>query len=65
MIVISKAGINKFIETYSKSAEPLLRWYLLCKENDWSTFSEMKKTFPAVDAVGTHDQYNEVKLSDL
>jgi len=97
MRVIKKGTINEFIETYPKASEPLLRWYLLCKEHDWKAFSDMKKVFPAVDAVGndlyvfnvggnkfrviariffsvrtifirfigTHAQYNKVKLSDL
>ena len=97
MRVIKKGTINEFIEIYPKSSDPLLRWYLLCKEHDWKSFSEMKNVFPAVDAVGndlyvfnvggnkfrviariffsvrtifirfigTHVQYNKVKLSDL
>jgi mRNA interferase HigB len=69
----------------------------LCKEGDWSAFEDIKKVFPATDAVGndlyvfnlggnkfriivriifkartifirfigTHGQYDKVKLSDL
>lgn len=51
IVVISKTVLNEFIEKYPKSAEPVLRWYLLCKEHDWKNFSDMKKVFPAVDAV--------------
>jgi mRNA interferase HigB len=97
MVVISKSVLNQFIEQYPKSAEAVLRWYLLCKENDWSAFEDIKKVFPATDAVGndlyvfnvggnkfriivriifkartifirfigTHSQYDKVKLSDL
>jgi mRNA interferase HigB len=97
MVIISKTVLNKFIEKYPKSAEPVLRWWLLCKENDWKGFAEMKTTFPATDAVGddlyvfniggnkfriaariffsvrtiyvrfigTHAQYDKIKLSDF
>jgi hypothetical protein len=52
MVVISKSVLNQFIEKYPKSAEAVLRWYLLCKESDWSAFEDIKKVFPATDAVG-------------
>ena len=97
MVVISKSVLNQFIAQYPKSAEAVLRWYLLCKESDWSAFEDIKKVFPATDAVGndlyvfnvggnkfriivriifkartifirfigTHGQYDKVKLSGL
>jgi mRNA interferase HigB len=97
MVIISKATINKFIEKYPRSAEPLLKWYLEVKDADWGTFPELKRTFPAADYVGnglvifniggnkwrlivriifgartvfirmigTHTEYDKVKLSDL
>ena len=52
MVVISKSVLKQFIEQYPKSAESVLRWYLLCKESDWSAFGDIKKVFPATDAVG-------------
>jgi mRNA interferase HigB len=97
MIVISKRKINEFIVEYPKSAEPMMRWYLLCKECNWAGFPDLKKTLPGTDLVsndlyvfnvggnkfriiariifsvrtifirfiGTHTQYDKVKLSDL
>jgi mRNA interferase HigB len=52
MVVISKTILNKFIEKYPKSADPVFRWWVLCKENNWKEFSEMKKSFPSADAIG-------------
>src|SRR5258708_27817387 len=52
MVVISRRAINQFIEKNPQSAEPLLRWYLLCKEHDWRDFSELKKSFGATDSGG-------------
>lgn len=51
MVVISKRPINKFIESYPEAAEALLRWYLITKESNWATFSELKKSFPSTDSV--------------
>ena len=98
MRVISKKALNQFIEKVPKSAEPVLKWYLLCKERAWKNFSEVKKDFRSVDAVGndlyvfnvggnkyriiariffsgmgsvfirfigTHAEYDKVKLSSL
>jgi mRNA interferase HigB len=97
MRVISKRMVNEFIEKHPNAAEPLLRWYLICKEHDWLAFSDMRKVFPHADGVGndlyifnvggnkfrviariffsiktiyirfigTHSQYDRVKLSDL
>ncbi len=97
MVIISKSALNVFIKKYPQSAEAVLRWYLLCKECDWSSFQDIKKVFHATDSVGndlyvfniggnkyriiariifkartiyirfigTHVQYDKVKLSDL
>lgn len=97
MIIISKRVIKEFIETNPKSADAILRWYLLTKENSWANFSELKQVFPGTDYVreglyvfdlggnkfriivriifkvrtvyikfiGTHKEYDKVKLSDL
>lgn len=97
MRVISKPTLNQFIERIPKAAEPVIKWYLLCKERAWKNFSELKEDFRSVDAVGdhlyvfnvggnkyriiariffgvetmyirfigTHAEYDKVKLSDL
>ena len=97
MVIISKSALNEFIEKYPSSKEAVLRWHLLCKLSDWSAFEDIKKVFPATDAVGnglyvfnvggnkfriivriifktrtmfirfigTHGQYDKVKLSGL
>lgn len=54
MVIISKSVLNQFIDKYPQSAEPVLRWYLKCKESDWKLFADIKKVFPAPDTVGDH-----------
>ena len=52
MVIIAKNAINKFIDQEPNSKTVLLDWYEETKKADWSNFSEMKKTFNSVDAVG-------------
>ena len=52
MIIISKRTINQFIEKYPKSADVILRWYLLTKDSSWANFEDIKKVFPGTDSVG-------------
>ena len=52
MRVISKRGITQFIELHPKSADAVLRWYLLTKESNWENFADIKKTFKGTDSVG-------------
>ncbi|WP_217998203.1 type II toxin-antitoxin system HigB family toxin [Flavihumibacter petaseus] len=74
-----------------------MRWYIICKENDWQSFSVLKQQLPGTDYVGndlyvfntlgnkyrliariffnprtifvkfigTHADYDRVRLSDL
>lgn len=97
MVVISKKKINEFIDSHPKAKDPLLKWYLLAKEGDWSSLQDVKKVLGSVDYVrnglyvfniggnkyrliarinfktrtmylrfiGTHAEYDKVKLSDL
>jgi mRNA interferase HigB len=52
MRVICKRMVNEFIGTHPNAAESLLRWYLICKDHDWLSFSDMRKVLPHADAVG-------------
>ena len=52
MVIIAKKSVNEFIEIYPRAKGPLLRWYLLIKEGDWASFSEMRNSASGVDSVG-------------
>jgi mRNA interferase HigB len=52
MVIISRAVIVDFYETEPKAKDPLVAWYHMAKESDWSKFSEMKKCYNSVDSVG-------------
>ena len=52
MVIISHKAIRKFATEYPKLLTPLERWYSITTNADWQNFSEMKKQFNSVDAVG-------------
>lgn len=52
MVIISKAKLVSFYGIEPKAKEPLLKWYYETLFSDWSNFSDVKKTFNSVDAVG-------------
>lgn len=52
MVIISKSKLVSFYEVEPKAKEPLLKWYYETLFSDWSNFSDVKKTFNSVDAVG-------------
>ncbi|ANH80071.1 addiction module toxin RelE [Niabella ginsenosidivorans] len=52
MVIISKARLIEFYDAEHRAKEPLLKWYYEVLGSDWSGFSDVKKTFNSVDAVG-------------
>src|SRR6266704_1904280 len=56
MVVISKAILKAFSEKYPDAEPALEKWYCDTKAADWKNFTEVKKTFNTVDAVG-NDRY--------
>ncbi len=56
MVIISRSIIVQFSEKYPDSFSALLKWYEITKKSNWKNFSEMKRTFNSVDAVG-NDRY--------
>ncbi|MEI9955015.1 MAG: type II toxin-antitoxin system HigB family toxin [Ferruginibacter sp.] len=52
MVIISHKAIREFATEHPKILAALERWYDITLKADWKDFSEMKKHFNAVDAVG-------------
>ncbi|HEV8084646.1 MAG TPA: type II toxin-antitoxin system HigB family toxin [Chitinophagaceae bacterium] len=52
MVIISHKAIRKFATEYPKFMIPLERWYSITMNADWQNFSDIKKQFNSVDAVG-------------
>ncbi len=56
MVIISKAIIKEFSGLHPSAEKTLEKWYCDTKAADWKNFSEVKKAFNSVDAVG-NDRY--------
>jgi mRNA interferase HigB len=64
MVVISKAILVEFGIKHTDVIEPLNRWYEETKKADWKSFSEVKKSFNSVDAVGNDRYVFNIKGND-
>lgn len=56
MVIISKTILVEFGGKYSDSIDALNKWYDVVKQSNWSSLSDIKKSFNTVDYVG-NDRY--------
>jgi|SRR5579872_6503037 len=56
MVIISKTILNEFSKKHPDAENSLFKWYDETKNADWKDFSDLKKTFNAVDIVA-NDRY--------
>ena len=52
MIILSFKVVQAFVFEHPESAEALNRWFKLTRAASWKQFSEIKKDFGSVDAIG-------------
>ena len=52
MVIISHKAIREFIVTHPKLQTAVERWYAITTKANWKDFSDIKKQFNSVDAVG-------------
>lgn len=52
MHVISRKALVQFWERHPDSQEPLLRWYRIVERSEYTSFDELRTTFPSADKVG-------------
>lgn len=52
MHVISRKLLREFWVRYPDSESPLARWFKLMERTDFSSFEDLRATFPAADKVG-------------
>ncbi|MBL1212258.1 MAG: type II toxin-antitoxin system HigB family toxin [Ignavibacteriae bacterium] len=58
MHIISRKRLLEFSKKHPDSQEPLDRWYRIVKQSNYSSFSELRKTFPKADQVGKFTVFN-------
>jgi mRNA interferase HigB len=56
MVIVTKTRLNEFSGRYIMAAEPLNHWYRITANADWADFTDVKRDFNSVDAVG-NDRY--------
>jgi mRNA interferase HigB len=52
MHVISRKALLAFAEKHPDSRPPLLRWYKIIENSDFTSFEDLRTTFPSADKVG-------------
>jgi mRNA interferase HigB len=52
MHVISRKALLAFAEKHPDSWPPLLRWYKIIENSDFTSFEDLRTTFPSADKVG-------------
>ncbi|MBU0512483.1 MAG: type II toxin-antitoxin system HigB family toxin [Chloroflexi bacterium] len=52
MHIISRKALRQFWKKHSDSRGPLSRWFKVMEQNEFSSFNELRTTFPSADRVG-------------
>lgn len=52
MVIISHKAIREFAAIHPNLLKALERWYAITTKADWQGFSDIKKQFNSVDAIG-------------
>ena len=51
MHIISRKALRQFWEKHPDSRSPLSRWYHIVSKNEYTSFNELRTTFPSADKV--------------
>ena len=58
MHIITRKRLFEFSKKYPDSEDPLNRWYRVVKQSNYSSFADLRKTFPKADQVGRFTVFN-------
>ena len=58
MHVITRKRLNEFTKLYPDTRNALAQWYKLIKQNEFSSFVELRELFPSADQVGKSTVFN-------
>jgi mRNA interferase HigB len=58
MHVITRKRLNEFAKKYPETQTALVQWYDNIKQNNFSSFIELKKMFPSADQVDKLTVFN-------
>jgi mRNA interferase HigB len=58
MHVITRKRLNEFAKIHPDTKNALAQWYQLVKENEFTSFVELREMFPSADQVGKLTVFN-------
>jgi mRNA interferase HigB len=58
MHIITRKRLNQFATTHPETKNALAQWYQLVKQNEFSSFIELRATFPSADQVNQLTVFN-------
>lgn len=58
MHIITRRRLIEFSKLNSDATEPIDRWYRIVKRTNFTSFSDLRKTFPSADQVGRLTVFN-------
>lgn len=58
MHVITRKRLNEFAKIHPDTKNSLAQWYQLVKENEFTSFVELREMFPSADQVGKLTVFN-------
>jgi len=58
MHIITRKRLNEFAKLYPDTKNALSQWYQLVKDNEFSSFVELRQMFPSADQVGKLTVFN-------
>ena len=58
MHVITRKRLNEFAKIHPDTKNALSQWYQLVKENEFTSFVELREMFPSADQVGKLTVFN-------
>lgn len=58
MHIITRKRLNQFAATYPETKNALAQWYQLVRQNEFSSFVELRATFPSADQVDKLTVFN-------
>jgi mRNA interferase HigB len=61
MVIIAKSPLTRFSEKHSDTVVPLMEWYDIVSEADWSNVNDVKQTFNSADYVGNERMVFNIK----
>jgi len=65
MVIITKTTLARYARMDPIAAEPLNSWHRITKNENWGSFTDVKRTYNIVDSVGNDRYCFNIKGNDF